>query len=216
MENLDKYEKGVGPIYGCQLALQTFLEDEDATIELSKREYAVSIYKWLGSTEYSVDELFEKDFKKALFILEIQDKYYISPNRYNSNLIMNCIDAFSSLKYQYEMILKNEFKTVASLKNLKPKKKIFAKKVAPLKYYVVCNIKYHPSFPREWAKNSCDYYIKTCDDEDDSECYAGCYSWSGPEHCEMCKEEGFKNGLFVHFCKYCVGLGFGIRECVKK
>lgn len=103
--NLDKYEKGVGPIFACQLSIKLFIED--MTNDFAQRKYAKTIYEWLGSFEGSVDELCEFSYNKSKFILKLLKKYKI--NTKDSNLLLNYGDAVESLKYQINLIEKSAF-----------------------------------------------------------------------------------------------------------
>lgn len=103
--DLNKYEKGVGAIFACQLSIKLFIED--TTNEFNCRKYAESIYEWLGLIEYSIDELCEVSYDKSVFILNALEKYEI--NTRDSNLLLNYGDAISSLKYQFDLINQSVF-----------------------------------------------------------------------------------------------------------
>lgn len=94
--DLNKYEKGVGPLFACQLSIKLFIED--ITNDFIQREYAETIYEWLGLFEGSIDELCAVSYDKSVFILKALEKYDI--NTRDSNLLLNYGDAISSLKYQ--------------------------------------------------------------------------------------------------------------------
>jgi hypothetical protein len=96
--DLNKYEKGVGPIFACQLSIKLFIED--ITNDFTQRKYAETIYEWLGLFEGSIDELCEVSYNKSAFILKALEKYQI--NTRDSNLLLNYGDAISSLKYQID------------------------------------------------------------------------------------------------------------------
>jgi len=98
--NLDKYEKGVGPIFSCQLSIKLFIED--TTNDIIQHKYAETIYEWLGLIECSIDELCEISYDKSVFILKALHKYKINSN--DSNKILNYGEAIDSLKYQVELI----------------------------------------------------------------------------------------------------------------
>jgi len=98
--DLNKYDKGVGPILACQLSIKMFIED--TTNEFNLREYAESIYEFLGLTEYSVDELAEIYYDKSIFILKALEKYQLNTKNYN--LLLYYDDAIHSLKYQIDLI----------------------------------------------------------------------------------------------------------------
>jgi len=98
---LNKYEKAVGPMRASQLSLQLFIED--TTNNLGKRKYAETIYELLGSLELTIDELFEESYEKSVFILEILKKYEL--NKFDSNIILNYIDAVESLTYQQQHLI---------------------------------------------------------------------------------------------------------------
>ena len=94
--DLNKYEKGVGPIFACQISIKLFIED--ITNDDKQRKYAEKIYEWLGLIECSIDELFEVSYDKSLFILETLEKYEI--NTRDSNILLNYCDALGSLRHQ--------------------------------------------------------------------------------------------------------------------
>ena len=96
--DLDKYEKGVGPIFACQISIKMFIQDMEN--DFSQRTYAETIYEWLGLFEGTIDELCEVSYDKSVFILQILDKYKI--NTTDSNLLLNYDDAVCSLKYQID------------------------------------------------------------------------------------------------------------------
>ena len=96
--DLNKYEKGIGSIFACQLSIKLFIED--ITNEFTQRKYAETIYEWLGLFEGSIDELCEASYDKSVFILKALEKYEI--NTIDSNLLLNYGDAIGSLKYQIE------------------------------------------------------------------------------------------------------------------
>lgn len=98
--DLNKYEKGAGPTFACQLSIKLFIED---TInDFTQRKYAETVYEWLGLFDGSIDELCEVSFDKSVFILKVLEKYKI--NTSNSNLLLNYGDAIGSLKYQIDLI----------------------------------------------------------------------------------------------------------------
>lgn len=94
--DLDKYEKGVGPIFACQYSIQLFIED--TTNPPHRIKYAKSVYEWLGLLECTIDELCEISYFKSYFILKALEKYKINTN--DSNLLLNYGDAIHSLNYQ--------------------------------------------------------------------------------------------------------------------
>ena len=96
--DLNKYEKGIGSIFACQLSIKLFIED--ITNEFTQRKYAETIYEWLGLFEGSIDKLCEASYDKSVFILKALEKYEI--NTIDSNLLLNYGDAIGSLKYQIE------------------------------------------------------------------------------------------------------------------
>jgi len=57
----------------------------------------------LGSLELTIDELFEESYEKSVFILEILKKYEL--NKFDSNIILNYIDAVESLTYQQQHLI---------------------------------------------------------------------------------------------------------------
>lgn len=103
--DLNKYEKGVGSIFACQLSIKLFIED--MTNDFTQRKYAETIYEWLGLFEGSIDELYKVSHDKSAFILKILEKYEI--NTKDSNLLLNYNNAIDSLKYQIDL---NELKTL--------------------------------------------------------------------------------------------------------
>lgn len=103
--DLNKYEKGVGPIFACQLSIKLFIED--VTNDFTQRKYAETIYEWLGLLECSIDELCEVSYNKSVFILKALEKYEI--NTRDSNLLLNYNNAICSLKYQIDLIKKSAF-----------------------------------------------------------------------------------------------------------
>lgn len=100
--DLDKYEKGVGPIFACQLSIKLFISD--TTNDFIQRKYAETIYKWLGLIECSIDDLCYVSYDKSVFILKVLEKYEI--NTIDSNILLNYGDAIDSLKYQINLIKK--------------------------------------------------------------------------------------------------------------
>ena len=102
---LDKYENAIGAMRAAQIALQLFIKD--TANELHERQYAETIYEWLGLFEGSIDELCEASYDKSVFILKALEKYEI--NTRDSNLLLNYGDAISSLKYQIDLIKKSAF-----------------------------------------------------------------------------------------------------------
>ncbi len=91
-----KQSIAVGPLYACQLSLKTYINDDNNP--LMKREYAKTIYNWLGSLECTIDELCTLSHEKSRFILDVIKKYDIKET--DSNLLLNYIDAMGSLEYQ--------------------------------------------------------------------------------------------------------------------
>lgn len=94
--NLNKYEKGVGSIFACQLSIKLFIED--ITNDYNQRKYAETTYKWLGTFEGTIDELCKVSFDKSMFILKALEKYEIDTK--DSNILLNYYNAIESLKYQ--------------------------------------------------------------------------------------------------------------------
>jgi len=99
----NKYEKGIGPIFACQLSVKFFIED--ITNDLTLRKYAETIYEWLGLFEGSIDELCKYYYIRSVFVLKALEKYKI--NSIDSNLLLNYDYAIGSLKYQMELIKKS-------------------------------------------------------------------------------------------------------------
>jgi hypothetical protein len=96
--DLNKYEKAVGPLFACQLSLQLFIED--TTNDIIQRNYAETIYEWLGTVETTIDELCEVSYEKSLFIFEVL-KNYMKTN-IDLNIIFYYGDAIGSLQYQID------------------------------------------------------------------------------------------------------------------
>ena len=93
--NLNKYEKGVGPLFACQVSIVLFIERCNPT-------YTETLYEWLGLVECSIDELCEKSYDRSLFILKTLEKYKM--NTRDSNLLLNYGDAMmGSLQFQIKM-----------------------------------------------------------------------------------------------------------------
>ena len=103
--DLNKYEKGVGTIFACQLSIKLFIED--IRNDFNTRKYAETIYEWLGLFEGSIDELCNVSYDKSVFILKALEKYEI--NTRDSNLLLNYEDSISSLKYQINLIKNSVF-----------------------------------------------------------------------------------------------------------
>lgn len=97
---LDKYEHAVGAMRAAQIALQLFIKD--TANELHERQYAETIYEWLGSLEDTIDKLMEISIDKTLFILRALEKYSLNSNLYDYNIILNYIYAIDSLRYQIQ------------------------------------------------------------------------------------------------------------------
>jgi len=93
--DLTTYEKGVGPIWACQLSIKSFIED--LTNDFTLRKYAETIYEWLGTLEASIDDLFDLSYDYSHFILKALEKYI---NTNDSNLLLFYYDALGSLKFQ--------------------------------------------------------------------------------------------------------------------
>jgi len=99
MFDANRYEKGVGSIFSCQIAIQSYIEDTQNNP--TQRIYAETIYEWLGVLECTIDELCEKSYEYSVFILDALKKY--EPNFQNSNLLLNYDNAIQSLKYQISL-----------------------------------------------------------------------------------------------------------------
>lgn len=95
----DKYEKAVGALRSVQLSLQLFIND--VSNDINEREYAETLYEWIGKTERTIDELFEVSYEKSVFILKVLEIYDL--DTLDSNIILNYADALESLKFQYEL-----------------------------------------------------------------------------------------------------------------
>ena len=96
--DLNKYEKAVGPLFACQLSLQLFIED--TTNDIIQRNYAETIYEWLGTVETSVDELCDISYDKSVFILEVLQKYM--KTQLDLKIIFYYGEAIGSLKHQID------------------------------------------------------------------------------------------------------------------
>ena len=94
--DLNKYEKAVGPLFACQLSIQLFIED--TTNDIIQRNYAETIYEWLGLLEASVDELCDISYDKSVFILEVLQKYM--KTKLDLNIIFYYGEAIGSLQWQ--------------------------------------------------------------------------------------------------------------------
>lgn len=95
----NKYEKGVGPICGCQFSIQSFIED--TANDASQRAYAEKIYEWLGKYEGTVDDLVENvGFEISAFILKALEKYKMDTKTEPYYRWMNYYEAIDSLNYQ--------------------------------------------------------------------------------------------------------------------
>lgn len=94
--DLNKYEKAVGPLFACQLSIQLFIED--TTNDFIQRNYAETIYEWLGSLEASVDELCDISYDKSVFILEVLQKYM--KTKLDLKIIFYYGEAIGSLQWQ--------------------------------------------------------------------------------------------------------------------
>ncbi len=99
MFDVNKYEKGVGAIFACQMSVKLFIED--LTNAPNEREYAEIIYEWLGTIECTIDELCEISYDKSVFILKTLKNYVIKSK--DSNILLNYFEAIDSLKYQIEL-----------------------------------------------------------------------------------------------------------------
>ena len=95
----DKYQKAVGALRSGQLSLQSFIND--VSNDISEREYAETLYEWIGKTERTIDELFEVSYEKSVFILKVLEIYNL--DAFDLNIILNYADALESLKFQYEL-----------------------------------------------------------------------------------------------------------------
>lgn len=96
--DLNKYEKAVGPLFACQLSIQLFIED--TTNDIIQRNYAETIYEWLGTIETTVDELCEVSYEKSVFIFEVLQKYM--KTKLDLNIIFYYGEAIGSLKHQID------------------------------------------------------------------------------------------------------------------
>ncbi len=105
--DLSKYEKACGPMRACQRCVELFIND--SINNKDDLEYGYELYKWLGETEITVDELFDYDPKRGDNIYWIIKKYKLIPPD-NTEYLENYGYAFESLEYQskiYENILQN-------------------------------------------------------------------------------------------------------------
>ena len=101
--DFSKYEQAVGPAYAAQQSLKLFIEDKDNMSD--KREYALMLYNWLGTSDVTIDELGNiTSYANAIFILETMEKYNIITPSTTSNVIMSYSDAIESLRFQIKSI----------------------------------------------------------------------------------------------------------------
>ena len=113
---LDKYEHAVGAMRAAQIALQLFIKD--TANELHERQYAETIYEWLGSLEATIDELMEISIDKTSFILRALEKYSLNSNLYDSNTILNYIYAIDSLRYQTKICVSKSIDALNKLEKI--------------------------------------------------------------------------------------------------
>jgi len=113
---LDKYEHAVGAMRAAQIALQIFIKDP--ANELHERQYAETIYEWLGSLEATIDELMEISIDKTSFILRALEKYSLNSNLYDSNTILNYIYAIDSLRYQTKICVSKSIDALNKLEKI--------------------------------------------------------------------------------------------------
>ena len=113
---LDKYEHAVGAMRAAQIALQIFIKDP--ANELHERQYAETIYEWLGSLEATIDELMEISIDKTSFILRALEKYSLNSNLYDSNTILNYIYAINSLRYQTKICVSKSIDALNKLEKI--------------------------------------------------------------------------------------------------
>ena len=113
---LDKYEHAVGAMRAAQIALQLFIKD--TANELHERQYAETIYEWLGSLEATIDELMEISIDKTSFILRALEKYSLNTILYDSNTILNYIYAIDSLRYQTKICVSKSIDALNKLEEI--------------------------------------------------------------------------------------------------
>lgn len=113
---LDKYEHAVGAMRAAQIALQIFIKDP--ANELHERQYAETIYEWLGSLEATIDELMEISIDKTSFILRALEKYSLNTILYDSNTILNYIYAIDSLRYQTKICVSKSIDALNKLEEI--------------------------------------------------------------------------------------------------
>ena len=113
---LDKYEHAVGAMRAAQIALQIFIKDP--ANELHERQYAETIYEWLGSLEATIDELMEISIDKTSFILRALEKYSLNTILYDSNTILNYIYAIDSLRYQTKICVSKSIDALNKLEKI--------------------------------------------------------------------------------------------------
>jgi len=119
---LDKYEHAVGAMRAAQIALQLFIKD--TANELHERQYAETIYEWLGSLEATIDELMEISIDKTSFILRALEKYSLNTILYDSNTILNYIYAIDSLRYQTKICVSKSIDALNKLEKIEEIEKI--------------------------------------------------------------------------------------------
>lgn len=71
--NFDPFVKGIGHKFATQCFLRVFIEDTENPIE--KRQFALKIYEWLGLSDVDIDDIVNISQEKALFILQVMEKY---------------------------------------------------------------------------------------------------------------------------------------------
>ena len=101
--DFSNYEQAVGPAFAAQQSLKLLIEDKDTMTD--KREYALMLYDWLGTSDVTIDELGNiTSYANAIFILETMEKYNIITPSTTSNVIMSYSDAIESLRFQIKSI----------------------------------------------------------------------------------------------------------------
>ena len=83
----------------CQHVLELFIKNTQN--ETTKRHYCVTLYIWCSNDDLDVDELFEKDYEKSLFILDILEK--CDGNLTELHLLYDYCYALESLQYQKKL-----------------------------------------------------------------------------------------------------------------
>jgi hypothetical protein len=99
--NFQTRDKAFGTEYAVQCCLRLFIEDTNNPVK--ERKHAMSLYSWIGTSDISIDEIYDVSYHNANFILEIMEKYIL--NTKDSNLIINYGNAIDSLRFQKKFVV---------------------------------------------------------------------------------------------------------------